>query len=91
MFGGMPTAQISMLYDGNMFQKSMTWFLTFFGVTAGIFFVHLIGFYIFSRLVKLKPIVGVVGALAFSSYEIIILQAGHNSKAFTLDNNFHLP
>jgi hypothetical protein len=86
MFGGMPTTQISMLYDGNMFQKSMTWFLTFFGVTAGIFFVHLIGFYIFSRLVKLKPIVGVVGALAFafSSYEIIILQAGHNSKALTV-------
>ncbi len=86
MFGGMPTTQISMLYDGNMFQKSITWFLTFFGVTAGIFFVHLIGFYIFSRLVKLKPIVGVVGALAFafSSYEIIILQAGHNSKALTV-------
>jgi hypothetical protein len=39
-----------------------------------------------SLCLRLNPIVGVIGAIAvaFSSYEIIILQAGHNSKAISI-------
>ncbi|MBI1836280.1 MAG: YfhO family protein [Flavobacteriia bacterium] len=86
MFGGMPTTQISMLYDGNIFQNIITCVYLLLGVPTGIFFMHLIGFYLFSRFLKLKPLVGVIGAFAFafSSYEIIVLQAGHNSKAMTV-------
>src|SRR5690606_30453039 len=44
---------------------------------------HMIGFYIFAMFLGIRPLVGLIGsvALAFASYEIIILQAGHNSKA----------
>jgi len=86
MFGGMPTAQISTLYTGNFFQKSLGAFITFFGGPAAIVFLHLIGFYLLSLCLKINPIIGIIGAIAvsFSSYEIIILQAGHNSKAVSV-------
>lgn len=86
MFGGMPTVQISTLYNGNFFQKATIWFLGSFGVPAGIFLLHLIGFYILALCLRIKPIIAVVGALAFalSTYEILILQAGHNSKAIAV-------
>jgi hypothetical protein len=83
MFGGMPTTQISMLYEGNIFQKAIISFLTIFGVPSGTFLLHLIGFYILALCLRIKPIVAVVGAFAFAfaTYEIVIIQAGHNSKA----------
>ena len=86
MFGGMPTAQISVLYPGNFFQKSLIAFIRFFDGPGAMVFLHLIGFYILALCLNLNPIVGVIGAIAvsFSTYEIVILQAGHNSKAITV-------
>ena len=86
MFGGMPTSQISVLYPGNIFQKTLGEFVDFVGGPAAMVFLHLIGFYILALCLSLNPIVGVIGAIAvaFSSYEIIILQAGHNSKAISV-------
>jgi hypothetical protein len=86
MFGGMPTSQISVLYSGNFFQTSTVAFIQFFGGPGAIVFLHLIGFYLLSLCLRINPIVGVIGAIAvaFSSYEIIILQAGHNSKAISV-------
>jgi len=86
MFGGMPTAQISVVYSGNIFQQTTLGFVRLFGGPAAIVFLHLIGFYLLSLCLRLNPIVGVIGAIAvaFSSYEIIILQAGHNSKAISV-------
>lgn len=83
MFGGMPTYQISTKYEGNLLKK-VTRFLSF-GMKspAGIFILYLIGFYIMLLCMRVNPRVAIFGALvfAFSSYFIIILQAGHNSKA----------
>ena len=86
MFGGMPTTQISTLYEGNIFQKAIIGFLRTFGVPSGIFILHLLGFYILALCLRIKPIVAVVGAFAFAfaTYEIVIIQAGHNSKAITV-------
>ena len=86
MFGGMPTVQISTLYNGNVFQKITIWFLGSIGVPAGIFLLHLIGFYILGLCLRVKPLIALFGALAFalSTYEILILQAGHNSKAIAV-------
>lgn len=83
MFGGMPTIQISTLYNGNFFQQSSLWFLRFFGVPSGIFLLHLLGFYFLAMCMRIKPLIGFIGAVAFAfaSYEIVVLQAGHNSKA----------
>lgn len=83
MFGGMPTYQISTKYEGNLLSK-ITKFLRFgMGSPAGIFILYLLGFYIMLLCMKVNPRVAIFGALifAFSSYFIIILQAGHNSKA----------
>lgn len=83
MFGGMPAVQISTIYEGNIFQRIIIAFLGGFGVPAAIFLLHLLGFYILSLCLKIKPWIGLFGAIAFAlaSYEIVILQAGHNSKA----------
>lgn len=83
MFGGMPAIQVSTLYKGNIFQTIIIWFLGAVGVPAAIFLLHLIGFYIMSLCLRLKPLIGMFGSLAYAlaSYEIVILQAGHNSKA----------
>ncbi len=86
MFGGMPTIQISTLYGGNFFQQSSLWFLGFFGVPSGIFLLHLLGFYLLAMCMRIKPLIAFVGAVAFAfaSYEIVVLQAGHNSKAMSV-------
>ena len=86
MFGGMPASQISVLYSGNIFQRTIIGYLRFFGVPSGIFLLHLLGFYILALCLRIKPIVAFVGAVAFAfaTYEIIIIQAGHNSKAVTV-------
>jgi len=83
MFGGMPTYQISTQYPGNWMTKISEGLKLWMSSPAGIFFLYLICFYISSLMLRIRPIVGVFGsfAFAFSSYFIIILQAGHNSKA----------
>jgi len=86
MFGGMPTTQISVIYPGNIFQKITIGFIRFLGGPGAIVLLHLIGFYILGLCLRIHPLIAVFGAIAvsFSSYEIIILQAGHNSKAIAV-------
>lgn len=83
MFGGMPATQISVQYAGNIFKETLNIFFKVFNVPAGIFLLHLICFYLLALFLRIKPLIGLLGALAFAfaSYEIVILQAGHNSKA----------
>jgi hypothetical protein len=83
MFGGMPTMQISLLYEGNLIGDSVRAFVNSFPPPAGVVFLYMLGFYIFALCIRLNPWVGLLGAIAFgfSTYDIIIIQAGHNSKA----------
>ena len=48
--------------------------------------VYMIGFYILMLCLNINPWVGLLGAIAFgfSSYDIIIIQAGHNTKALAV-------
>ena len=84
MFSGMPSTQISMLYEGTWFNRGLTSIFRL-GLPAPIFFLftYFLGFYILSLALKIRPIIGVVGSIAFgfSSYFIVILEAGHNTKA----------
>ena len=86
MFGGMPATQISVVHSGNIFNNAVIAIIKMFSAPAGIFILHLIGFYIMALLLRIKPIIGIIGAFAFafSSYEIVIMQAGHNSKAMAV-------
>jgi len=83
MFGGMPATQISMTYPGNVFQAIRSFTFNAFPQPIALLLLHLIGFYIFCIFLRINPIIGVLGAIAFSfaSYEIIIVQAGHGTKS----------
>ena len=90
LFGGMPIYQVG----GNPPMKSImaplrgVVNLEYFGVgrTIGVLFLYLVGFYLALLLLGCTPWVALLGALAFGlgSYNIIIVEAGHISKAWAL-------
>ncbi|MGM0478091.1 MAG: hypothetical protein ACQERC_02625 [Bacteroidota bacterium] len=86
MFGGMPTYQISTKYKGRWIKEVTDVLRLGMKSPAGLFFLYLIGFYIMLLCMRVDPKLAIFGAFAFafSSYYIIILQAGHNSKAATI-------
>lgn len=82
MFGGMPSYQISTVYSSNVFIHIAKILHSLLGIAAYLF-VYLLGFYILLVSLKINPWLAIAGALAFafSSYFIIIVEAGHNTKA----------
>lgn len=82
VFGGMPTTQISVVYPGNYFKRISNFYYRCIPNPMGIVFLHLIGFYILGLFLKIRPLVAMLGAIAFgfASYEIIVIQAGHITK-----------
>lgn len=83
MFGGMPAYQISAQFPGNWMSSVAQMFHLWMASPAGRFITYLLGFYIMLLCMKVDPKLAILGAFAFafSSYFIIILQAGHNTKA----------
>ncbi len=83
MYGGMPTTQISVYYPGNMFKELYFGWFKMFPSPIGLLILHLIGFYVLALFLRISPIIGLLGGVAFSfaSYEIIIVQAGHFTKS----------
>ena len=86
MFSGMPTYLISLHFPGDWsgyLQKIMTLGLP--AVVANLFLALLCG-YILLVALGLRPLVAVAGAIAlgFSSYNLAILAAGHNTKSIAL-------
>jgi len=87
MFGGMPYNVTSGVRSKSIFAPLSGWMkLGFDGNTAGILWLLLIGFYIFMLAVGSSPWLAIVGAIAFAfgSYNIIIIDAGHVTKAWVL-------
>jgi Bacterial membrane protein YfhO len=86
MFSGMPSYQISTLYPNNYtkyLDKVLSLGLTY---PAGAMFQYFLGFFILCLCLKLDFRTSIVAALAYglSSYFLIILEVGHNSKAHAL-------
>lgn len=86
MFGGMPAYQISVLYPNDVLgfiDKVIT-----LGLPAPVkyMFLYMLGFYLLLLAFRLRPGLAAVGAVAFSlsTYFIIIIEAGHNSKAHAI-------
>ncbi|MCE3260844.1 MAG: hypothetical protein K0S12_2485 [Bacteroidetes bacterium] len=86
MFGGMPAYQISTLYPGNWIGKLDNAFKLFIPLPAGYLFLYCLGFFILLLCLDVNPWLALVGGVAYglSSYFLIILEAGHNSKANAL-------
>ena len=84
-FGGMPTYQLGAKYPHN-YIKEVDLALRFLPRPADYLFLYFIGFYILLLVLKVDYKLAGLGALAFgfSTYLIIILGVGHNSKAHAI-------
>ncbi|WP_316847315.1 YfhO family protein [Pedobacter psychrodurus] len=84
--GGMPTFQIWAPYPANI----TTWIVKVISYAmpapTGIFMVLLLGTYLLFCVLKINPWLSFAGALAFgfSSYNIILIGAGHSSQIFAI-------
>lgn len=90
MFSGMPGYQITTgVEQHSLFTRIKKFInLDFLGYagTVGVLFLYLIGFYVCLLAFGVNPWLSLLGALAFGlgSYNIIIIEAGHVTKAFAI-------
>lgn len=84
-FGGMPTYQLGAKYPHNYIKK-LDLSLRFLPRPADYLFLYLLGFYVLLLTLKVDYKLAILGALGFgfSTYLIIILGVGHNSKAHAI-------
>jgi len=56
------------------------------GLTAGILFMYLLGFYLLLVTFRINPWLSIIGAIAFafSSYNFMIISVGHVNKAYAI-------
>jgi hypothetical protein len=86
MFGGMPAYMILIDYKTNI-----SWYLVKFIETVlpnriYLIFMYLAGMYFLLSVLGVSPVLAVAGAIgfAFSSYNIIIIEAGHVNKVLAV-------
>ena len=86
MFGGMPAYQISVKYPNNILLHIDKILQLGFPRPIGVMFLYFIGFYILILSMKLDYKLAFLASIAFglSSYFLIILEAGHNTKAHAI-------
>lgn len=90
MFSGMPAYQVGMAEPRSdiftPFRSILT--LTPFDLqlNVGILFLYLIAFYVCLSMMGVSPLLSLLGAVAFGlgSYNIIIIEAGHITKAYAI-------
>jgi hypothetical protein len=87
MFSGMPANYTFMPTQTNIFRPvSQIFILNLPGAHIGVLFIYLLGFYIFLISLGCKPLLSIVGSIAyaFASYNLIILEAGHVNKGLVM-------
>jgi hypothetical protein len=84
-FGGMPTYQLGAKYPHD-YIGALDDALRFLPRPADYLFLYFLGFYGLLLVLKIDPLKAFFGAIAFgfSTYLIIILGVGHNSKAHAI-------
>jgi hypothetical protein len=87
LFSGMPAFQIGAVPYNNIIPGYVNMIMTL-GLPKPIsfFFLACICFYILTQVVRIKPWVGIMGALAFAyaTYNPIIISVGHETKMFSI-------
>ena len=86
-FGGMPSYQIKTEKSHNIFYylfRGLKLFLP--GYSAAPLFLYLLGFYILLITLRLNKWLALAGAIAFAftSYNLILIQAGHINKTYAI-------
>lgn len=86
MFSGMPAWQISVVYSNNLIRYVKKVLSLGFPHPADMVFMYMLGFFILMLVLKVNVWMSMLGAIAFgfSTYFMIILGAGHNSKAVAI-------
>jgi hypothetical protein len=86
MFSGMPAYQISTKYPNNWIKKIDRIIRLGLPRPADFLFLYFMGFFILLIILKVDPWLALAGAIGFgfSTYFIIIIEAGHNSKAHAI-------
>jgi len=86
MFSGMPTYLISTHFSGDLSVYLHSIFTLGLPAVVANLFLALVCGYILFVVLGLSPLVSVAGAVAlgFTSYNIVILAAGHNTKSLAL-------
>jgi len=87
MFGGMPAYLVKGGRTNNIFHTLQSVFRLYLPFhTVGILFIYLLGFYFLLRVLKTMPFPAFIGATAFAfgSYNLIIIAAGHITKAYAI-------
>ena len=84
-FGGMPTYQITSSYPSDFIGK-VDKLIRFLPRPADYLFVYLLSFYLLMLFFTPKVQIAIAGAIAFgfSTYLLIILGVGHNTKALAI-------
>lgn len=86
IFGGMPVFQIWAPYSSNIAKHIISVGKTVFPNPIDTVLIFLLGTYFLFIVLKLNPWLAAAGALAFtfSSYNIILLVAGHSNQAYAI-------
>ncbi|MCA5005883.1 YfhO family protein [Sphingobacterium bovistauri] len=86
MFGGMPTFQIWYEHATNVGTYINRAIKSVFPVPADIILIYLLGGYFLLSVLRVKPWLAAVGAIAiaFSSYNFIYIEAGHLNRAYAI-------
>ena len=87
LFSGMPAFQIGAIPYSNIIPGYVTAIMTLnLPKPISFFFLACICFYILTQVLRLRPWVGILGALAFAyaTYNPVIISAGHETKMFSI-------
>jgi hypothetical protein len=87
MFSGMPTYQISVIYNSNLALKQVKNALSLWTPRPlDSMLIMMFGFYFLLSILGYHPIIAAIGGLAFafSTYFTVSLEAGHNSKIMAI-------
>jgi hypothetical protein len=86
MFGGMPTYLISTRYPGDLFRYVQTTLTLGLPAIVANIFLTLVCAYILFVALGMSSWLSIIGAIAFAftSYNFILLEAGHNSKSYAI-------
>ncbi|MDR0420847.1 MAG: YfhO family protein [Prevotellaceae bacterium] len=88
MFSGMPTYQIAPTYKtAPVLRDIRNAFEGWLPVPANYLFAYMLGFFILLLAFRVNPWMAIIGAIAygFSSYFVIIIEAGHIWKVLVLE------
>ena len=86
MFSGMPGYQISLVSPANLIQYVNNAFWLWLPTPANYIFMMFMGFYVLLIVMKTDWRIALAGGIGYTlaSYNFIIIQAGHNSKAHAI-------